>query len=458
MSRVEKTLKVSSKFQLPKVGEKRIRPNTEYISSSDEDEGIPSKKDDKELIIQNTDSLSSPTPQDIVAPVFEFQKSKKKAVSEVYQFFTQIHGVENLWCCKLCQMVMKQDKKHGTSNLWVHIETTHSKDYEKTEKAQGQALKKVKTQSSLDGFVTKPELQQFLMTPEKLENLKRLLLKIIVNDERPLRLFDTPSFKAYVKELNPKYDVPCQKTMTDFRKGVDGVVVSKLKDIIRTIPSYSITTDGWKSNTKIPFQTMEIHYVDFANGASILKTRVVRCQEVDAVHIDHEKLEEEFKMLFQSIGIDKQKIIFAVVDGGGNQKKALKKMGIRTIHCINHVLNLIVQSGQEPLGELFRKPKALVTWFNSSYVNMAMLKKSQQESNDLLKKEYGEDFTNIIYSLVQECETRWNSWYLCINRITLLWPEIKQVLIKKKRTDLMGDSDIAALKLFGDLLKIETIL
>jgi hypothetical protein len=55
--------------------------------------------------------------------------------------------------------------------------------------------------------------------------------------------------------------------------------------------------------------------------------------------------------------------------------------------------------------------------------------------------------------LVQENDTRWNSWLLCIRRITLLWPEIKECLQIHHAQHLMHDSDIVLYKEFSALLE-----
>jgi hypothetical protein len=91
------------------------------------------------------------------------------------------------------------------------------------------------------------------------------------------------------------------------------------------------------------------------------------------------------------------------------------------------------------------KPKLLVTWFNSSYVHTKRLRELQKKANARIKVTES-DYIEHVYVLCQENDTRWNSWYLSVKRIILLWPEIKMVLSEYKCTYLMSDNDIKVLE------------
>jgi hypothetical protein len=97
-------------------------------------------------------------------------------------------------------------------------------------------------------------------------------------------------------------------------------------------------------------------------------------------------------------------------------------LGVRNIHCGGHVLNVIMQKGFEGLPTLFALSKSFATWIKSSSVNWATLKKHQAEENFALQLD------QVIYTIIQEVGTRWNSFYLLLDRILLLKDPITKTL------------------------------
>jgi hypothetical protein len=345
-----------------------------------------------------------------------------------------------VWCCNHCQVKRTADISESTGNLWQHSNkhgffSTRSNTHTPT------------GQSKLPVELLGKKLNARIVD---MANYK--LMKVLVGDMRTLNLGFSDNFKEFVQVLSPMYEIPQQE-------GTRNLLESYLKDTcqpsvkkeLANVKRMAGTTDGWKSPSKIAMQTLEVHYVTKEGHP---RHRIIDISEIDAESIDHLVLKKYFEQVFAKYGIELDRITLFVVDGGSNQWKALEELGVLVIWCGCHAIAVCVKAGlgaPESL-EAFMKPKTLVTWFNTSMPHMKTLRDLQKKTNKRIKLS-DQEYREHVYVLVQENDTRWNSWYLCIDRIILLWPEIKETLAQYNVQHLMGESDIALYKEFVLLLQ-----
>ncbi len=208
-----------------------------------------------------------------------------------------------------------------------------------------------------------------------------------------------------------------------------------------------MTTDGWKSRTKIPMQTIEVHYMKDGKAYH----RILNVREIQEEHVDNVALMDFFKEVFNAYGIDIKKILLFVVDGGSNQLLALQKLNIPAVWCGCHAINVCVKYGINKTDAL-GKTRSLVSWFNASSTHTQKLRDLQRKANARLKLQ-DDEYISHVYVMVKDNDTRWNSWFLSIQRIIMLWPEIKTVLQEYRVSYLMNDEDIECLKEFEVMLE-----
>jgi hypothetical protein len=368
----------------------------------------------------------------------------------VYQHFTtpeakegEIDKTQTKWACKHCPVgnpLITCNVKLSTGNLWIHLATHNIYSEQKIKKASTDF-----TQGTLS-FPTEGKV----LTKSVVEKANYYLGRVIAKDMRTFTLGVSEDFVKFAQTLCPLYTPPSEETMKEMLMDYkDNKLIPRIKEDIALSSGYALTSDGWKSRTKIAMQSLEIHYLDRTGKHC---HRIIKISETEAENVDNVQLMKFFTENFTSYGIKSESIICFVIDGGGNQWLALEKLGIPCVWCGCHSIATDIKVG---LGvcDAFLKPKTLVTWFNSSYVHTKHLRDLQKKANARIRMSEA-DFIEHIYVLIQENDTRWNSWYLCIRRIILLWPEIKMVLTDYQKLGiLMGDSDIKVLEEFVLLLE-----
>ena len=81
------------------------------------------------------------------------------------------------------------------------------------------------------------------------------LLDFIIAGKHSFNIAEESYFKKFVECLNPKFDIPCEKTIrTSLLEKRYDEVVKKLTEIIKLLSSgqtISLTTDGWTSRDRL---------------------------------------------------------------------------------------------------------------------------------------------------------------------------------------------------------------
>jgi hypothetical protein len=154
------------------------------------------------------------------------------------------------------------------------------------------------------------------------------------------------AFKELLNEVCPEYSLPCFETLKTKMNVYLKDSQSELKKLLATLKYYSLTLDLWTSLAKHHYIIYTIHYIDLDNQ---LKSRLLRCEEVPQVHVDHLVIVNHLTTLFEDYNLDKKKVGASTADAGGNVKKAIEVFGIPYKHCLGHSLNLVVQECLEDI-------------------------------------------------------------------------------------------------------------
>lgn len=113
----------------------------------------------------------------------------------------------------------------------------------------------------------------------------------------------------------------------------------------------------------------------------------------------------------------KAKVVLVVSDNASNIKNAITMLHLKDLGCFAHTINLVVDKRLKCESDLINKVKAIVTYLRKSTIANKILKKNQLNSRIKEPKK-----------LIQEVNTRWNSVYYMLERITLLENPVRAYL------------------------------
>ena len=217
-------------------------------------------------------------------------------------------------------------------------------------------------------------------------------------------------------------------------------VRAKVKfQLTKGVERHAVTTDGWTSQSTIDYITLTVHFVtpDFKLETFVLQTRPLG-QQHTADNLA--EMLREAKAEWQLIDI------FGVTDNAKNITKPFQDI-LQWPHlgCMGHKLNLsVVKCFSLPVvSKLLAKCRKFVGYFKRSTTAARCLKEKQKTLN--LPST----------SLINDCETRWNSTYDMLERLLVQEPAICATLMASSRRDdrslSFTDSDISHM---GDLVNV----
>jgi hypothetical protein len=158
------------------------------------------------------------------------------------------------------------------------------------------------------------------LSPEDQDEADRLLLRVIVGDERLFSFAQTTRFQEFCKKIAPEYKIPVDNTLDKkFQEEFETTKVV-LNKLITSLPAFSITMDGWKSMCGDSYASFEVHFWDFKCNKKTTRTWTVFV--IDVVHCTGEVVAGIMRKFFAEVGIPEDKlsslITTSVTDGGGN--------------------------------------------------------------------------------------------------------------------------------------------
>lgn len=220
------------------------------------------------------------------------------------------------------------------------------------------------------------------------------LLKFVVTDLQAFSVVDCDSFQKLVGALNPSYNLPTRKTLSNSMLSSQyAEIYGKVKLSLDKAKYVCITTDAWTSRNNDAYIAVTCHFIDIETEA--LKTVLLSCfittERHTAINLEKDLrlVLEEWKLL--------PKVVAIVSDNAANIVCAVENLKKTHISCFAHTLNLAVQDGLEVVKDLHSKVKDIVSHFKRSTVAANELAKTQTEKKQELLK------------VKQSTPTRWNS-------------------------------------------------
>lgn len=280
------------------------------------------------------------------------------------------------------------------------------------------------------------------LPPIEQKKITNYLKKWILLDEQAFFVTKSDSFRQFVWNLNNRYRIPKTTTVKDLLNDDLIKLESFLTNtLIPSLSSFSLSFDLCTTQTDLHLLCVVMHWFNIDKKS--LDAKILKIIDMsDVVHVTGEKIKDSLENMMNHFKFDKEKVLMWVADGGSNGKNAIEEqLGADLFHCLPHVLNLIVQSALQIIGSLLHKCKSIVTFIHQSNVAWTILKQKQAQENDLLQ------LSNIIYKIVMEVSTRWNSSLMMMKRLELLTKCLNETFKELNRNDfIISKEDHSILK------------
>lgn len=121
------------------------------------------------------------------------------------------------------------------------------------------------------------------LTAKKIEDINKILVKLFAKNYLPFLLVESPELKEFVKELNPNYQLPSRKTLSNvllenyFQKTKETV-----QSQLQQTKYVALNTDGWLSKPNENYLTVTAHFI---GEDSQLKSYMLECTQFSDRHI-----------------------------------------------------------------------------------------------------------------------------------------------------------------------------
>ncbi|KAJ8981584.1 hypothetical protein NQ317_002612 [Molorchus minor] len=279
-------------------------------------------------------------------------------ISGVWNFFSIKSNSERIAVCNMCNTELSF--KSTSFNLKKHIERKHPlvnlrlnepqdnqtklrKNYDTFTNEQEVApvpstsASSIQTSESIESnipclptksTVARSKVQSTVKTflRRKLDTtankkINDTLMLLFIHDYQPFTVVEDYGFKKFVGALNPSYQLPSRKTITNsILPALYDEAYNAMTRELSEVQSVTLTTDCWTSRNGENFLAVTVH---FLNADFELQSRVLDCTSCNIQHTS-KNLAEELRKIIQEWGIE-NKIIMFISDNAANIKKGCKR-------------------------------------------------------------------------------------------------------------------------------------
>ncbi|XP_035442823.2 E3 SUMO-protein ligase ZBED1 [Spodoptera frugiperda] len=285
-------------------------------------------------------------------------------------------------------------------------------------------------------------LTQYFSKPlssKKNDHLNKLLVKVFTKNYLSFHLVESPEFKDFVKELNPAYNLPSRKTLSNaLLTNLYNSTKESVKSELHQAEYVCLTTDGWTSSPNDSYIAVTVHLF---NHQAHLKTFLLECIQFSDSHTA-ENLAKELKRISDLWEIT-DKIVAATSDNAFNIKAAIRLNNWKHVACFAHTINLIVQTSLKEIKNITMNIKHIVEVFKRSPLASERLRNMQQKLGEPQLK------------LKQDVSTRWNSTCDMFERIIKIKSSVMSTIaIDYPETENMTAEDIEVLESAVEILSL----
>jgi len=285
----------------------------------------------------------------------------------------------------------------------------------------------------------------------------------IAQDDQPLSISDSPSFRRLCAVLNKSIVIPGRTKMSELVEQRYYELKEHVKSALKQAESVNITTDTATTIAQHALQAVTVHYID---SSWRMRSALLENAPIPERHTA-ENLQELIKTTLQNWDIG-SKVFAATTDAAANMHKCTRDMqeaeqieeGLR---CFCHCLQLAVKTAIEQSDEIqgaIDAAKAIVRYFKTSNIAAEALRSAQTDAKvaylELCEEKHvnpdASEYAVRPLKLIQDVCTRWSSTHMMCSRIVLLREHVSGVL-----KDLDQDIDLTALQ-WQELAELVQIL
>ncbi|CAN7075043.1 unnamed protein product [Brassica oleracea var. botrytis] len=337
----------------------------------------------------------------------------QKNTSKAWLHFKKSDEVYGKAKCMHCSQLISCRTTTGstTSAMLKHIQCCKMLRPEVSDaEVEGKKLKQstLHHQSILDGS-SGSKIPSFLAFSQPAT--RKALVEMVIMDELPFRFVERKGFKRFMSVAQPRFAIPCRKTIAKDCLVIFEEEKSKLRKFFRNYKgSISSTTDCWTSVQNMSYMCLTAHYMD---ESWKLHKRIINFCIVD----NHagETLGKMVEKCLVFWGISK--VFTITVDNASSNDLAIKYLKRKLtswgtsvldaeflhMRCGAHILGLIVRDGLKDERHTVLKVRTAVKYVRSSPNRLKRFK----ECLELQKVECKA-------GLCLDVETRWNSTFLML--------------------------------------------
>lgn len=165
------------------------------------------------------------------------------------------------------------------------------------------------------------------------------LAKFICQDMRPVNLLYGTGFQALMRELEPRYQIPCPRTMAGEIAKLYDSTKAELMEILHG-QKIALTTDGWSSLATEAYVTVTAHFIttDWELRSVVLDTAELQASHTAA------NVAACIGTIMQNFDI-RESVLAVTTDNAQNYINAVRLLQLPNITCMAHTLNLAARKG-----------------------------------------------------------------------------------------------------------------
>jgi hypothetical protein len=230
--------------------------------------------------------------------------------------------------------------------------------------------------------------------------------RMIAIDIQPIQLVENTGFVELVQLLEPRYQIPSRKYITervlpDLFEQVKIKILKQMEDI----QGVSFTVDHWTSNhTTQSYMSLTAHWL---TRTFDLKSAVLHCEPFDGSHTAAH-IGSAFLEMVEKWHIPIHCCHTVLHDNAPNIVKAFRDAPVKHATCFAHTIQLVIKDAilsQRYVADILTISRNIVGHFKHSTSASSRLHELQLELN--IK----------IVQLVQDVPTRWNSVFYMLQRL-----------------------------------------
>ncbi|GES83895.1 zinc finger BED domain-containing protein 1-like [Rhizophagus clarus] len=251
-------------------------------------------------------------------------------------------------------------------------------------------------------------------------------LRWILLTTQPLSTITQKAYIEHMYIIDPQFTVPGEKKLRMMIARSYGYNKEKLKLLLKTAQSISLTTDLWFSRSKHGYLGLTATWIN--KNFEIMDVLL----EISYFPTPHtaKAITEGIKNAMQKWEIENL-VVSITTDNGANVVAAIRDLTpIKRLSCAAHTLQLAISKGLKVVENLVSRTKQLINFFST-----------QKQIERLIKVQKEIGYEEPLH-LIQDISTRWNSSYLAWDRLIFLQYAVLQLsvnlscsLISEEKTD-----------------------